>query len=237
MEIFAIDAGNSSFKLAHFQGDEIQSVRRFNDISELEVFVQKEDLLIISSVIEPEFLQQIQELYQVFVIHAQLKLPFTNAYTTPQTLGVDRICNVAGMQAMQPKGNRLAVDIGTCVKFDFLDKENCYLGGSISPGARLRFQSLHDYTARLPLLEIQRFEDLVGNSSQNAIYAGVMTGMRAEILQMIEMYEQQFGEIQVYLTGGDRVYFDMGKKNNIFATENLTLVGIFQLFKQNASFL
>jgi type III pantothenate kinase len=129
------------------------------------------------------------------------------------------------------------VDIGTCVKFDFLDKENCYLGGSISPGARLRFQSLHDYTARLPLLEIQRFEDLVGNSSQNAIYAGVMTGMRAEILQMIEMYEQQFGEIQVYLTGGDCVYFDMGKKNNIFATENLTLVGIFQLFKQNASFL
>jgi type III pantothenate kinase len=33
------------------------------------------------------------------------------------------------------------------VTYDFIDIENNYLGGAISPGLRLRYEALHNFTA------------------------------------------------------------------------------------------
>jgi hypothetical protein len=36
------------------------------------------------------------------------------------------------------------------------------------------------------------------------------------------------------MTGGDAGYFDIQAKNDIFAVENLTLYGLFEIYKHNA---
>jgi type III pantothenate kinase len=36
--------------------------------------------------------------------------------------------------------------------YDFIDIENNYLGGAYSPGLRLRYEALHNFTAKLPYL-------------------------------------------------------------------------------------
>jgi hypothetical protein len=51
---------------------------------------------------------------------------------------------------------------------------------------------------------------------------------------MIALYEQQFEKLTVILTGGDLNYFDFPKKSNIFAEPNLTIEGLYQLYKFQA---
>jgi type III pantothenate kinase len=47
--------------------------------------------------------------------------PFVNRYETPQTLGIDRMVLAAGATLQFPGMNRLVIDAGTCVTFDFIE--------------------------------------------------------------------------------------------------------------------
>jgi type III pantothenate kinase len=77
-----------------------------------------------------------------FVSHNDL-FPFVNRYETPKTLGIDRMVLAAEPQS-NTKYNRLVIDAGTCVTYDFIDENDNYIGGAIAPGLRwLRYESLH----------------------------------------------------------------------------------------------
>jgi type III pantothenate kinase len=147
---------------------------------------------------------------------------------------MDRACNVCGALAKKTNNPILVVDIGTCIKFDFIDKNGFYHGGSISPGVHLRFQAMHNGTANLPLLKPSKSTELIGQSTHSSLLNGVMTGMQCEIKGMIAMYEQQFEKLTVILTGGDLIYFDFPEKSNIFVEQNLTIEGLYQLYKFHA---
>jgi len=132
-------------------------------------------------------------------------------------------------KALHPKQNVLVVDVGTCIKFDLLNANGEYCGGSISPGIGLRYRSLNDYTANLPLLSPSNWQ-LVGSTTEASLHSGVMGSIAAEIKWRIEEYRNLYETLTVYLTGGDAHYFDMGQKNSIFVDENLTLKGIYALY-------
>jgi type III pantothenate kinase len=51
---------------------------------------------------------------------------------------------------------------------------------------------------------------------------------------MIQRYEQEFNDLTFFVTGGDAQYFDFVGKNNIFANENLTLKGLYEIYQLNA---
>ena len=130
--------------------------------------------------------------------------------------------------------NGLCIDIGTCIKFDLVTKKGHYKGGSISPGIDLRYKSLNDYTGKLPLLSNKSNTGLVGNDTETSIQSGVMNGMNAEIYGLIKMYSKQISDLTFFMTGGDARYFDFDSKNDIFADENLTLIGLYEVYKYNA---
>ena len=58
--------------------------------------------------------------------------------------------------------------------------------------------------------------------------------MTAEIQGMLNDYEARFESLTFFVTGGDAEYFDIHSKNDIFADENLTLLGLYEIYKQNA---
>jgi type III pantothenate kinase len=87
------------------------------------------------------------------VVSSTIKLPFKNLYKTPKTLGVDRIGLVVSAVKKYRNSNVLVIDAGTCITYDFVNEKSEYLGGAISPGIKMRFQSLHEFTSKLPLLE------------------------------------------------------------------------------------
>ena len=165
----------------------------------------------------------------------QCRLPIKMRYASPETLGTDRIANAVGANALYPNQNVLSLMAGTCLVADFVNAKNEYLGGSISPGVRMRFQSLSHFTARLPLIEPKTIDFLTGDTTQNSILSGVMHGISHEINGIILQYSAQYDDLKVILSGGDAQMLQSSIKKRIFAAQNPILLGLHKILKLNAS--
>ena len=231
-----VDAGNTHVKLAHFQDEILVKVIRYESdenekfISDVNDFKAKE-IFVCSVLSESDNQKWFSSLNAKYFSHAS-KLPLSIDYETPTTLGLDRLANaVAAVKSAE--GNRLVIDLGTCIKFDVIDKKDRYLGGSISPGLNMRFQALNHYTGKLPKVEPSTSEDFIGKNTQASIRNGVQQGIQGEINHLIGRYEKEFMGLTIFVTGGDAKFFDFPQKSNIFALENLTLKGLFYIYKLN----
>ena len=154
-------------------------------------------------------------------------------YTTPATLGVDRIAAICGAIEIFPQQNCLVVDAGTCINYEFLDAALNYHGGAISPGIQMRFDALHKFTARLPLIKEFNKTELVGNSTESCMTSGVVNGVVAEVNGIIEKYAQKFPDLGVILCGGDAYFFENNLKQPIFAAPDLVLHGLNRILQHN----
>lgn len=170
---------------------------------------------------------------EVLLFTPQTKVPIQNAYQTPQTLGRDRLAAAVGAVEMFPQKDVLIVDFGTALTIDYVSKEGVFCGGSISPGMKLRFKALNDYTARLPLCEASEQEMLVGTSTRQAIEMGVMNSISFEIEGYIERMRKKNKDLCVIFTGGDAKVFVKRIKNTIFAKCNPIFVGLNRILEYN----
>ena len=148
-------------------------------------------------------------------------------YKSTSTLGSDRLAAAVGGNFMFPNKNVLIIDAGTCIKYNFVSKNNEYLGGGISPGLRMRFKSLPAFTSRLPLIEMEEdFDNLIGTDTRESILSGVELGAIAEVDGIIERYKSIYEDLTVVFTGGDFNFFVKRLKNSIFADQFLILRGL-----------
>lgn len=179
------------------------------------------------------FLEHFSDLHEVFIVENDLKLPFKNLYKS-KTLGNDRISLAAGaLTQLEKEQAALIIDAGTCITYDYLDNESSYHGGAISPGLNMRFQALHTFTSKLPLVSATTNPSTVGNTTIKSIQSGVQNGIAMEIDAMIEYYLDKENRLKVFLTGGDSELLSIQLKNRFFADSNLTLRGIYNLYLTN----
>jgi len=171
--------------------------------------------------------------FKVFEITSNIKTPFINDYATPLSLGVDRIALVSAAIQQYPFQNSLIIDVGTCITYDFLNSEGHYKGGAISPGINMRYKALHEYTEKLPLLDANTPNTIVGNSTQTSIHSGVIFGVTLEIDGAISQYKHDFKDLTVILTGGNAHFLRDRLKNSIFANSNFLLEGLNYLLEYN----
>lgn len=125
----------------------------------------------------------------------------------------------------------MVIDAGTCVTYDFIDEENNYLGGAIAPGLRLRYEVLHNFTAKLPLLSLESPKDFIGTSTSESIHSGVVNGFAYEIDGFIDEYKARYSNFIIILTGGDTDFLAKRLKNTIFANSNFLLESLNQTFQ------
>lgn len=170
-----------------------------------------------------------------FVFSKTLKLPITIDYTTPSTLGTDRIACAVGANALFPNQNVLVIQTGTCLVLDFINAENIYLGGSIAPGLEMRLKALPQFTDRLPLVKAQPIDFLIGNSTHNSILSGVINGFGFEIDGWIARYKRLYPSLKIIITGGDTEMVGKVIKSRIFAAPNLVLSGLYKILRLNVS--
>lgn len=152
---------------------------------------------------------------------------------TPETLGKDRLAAVIAASNIFPGSDLLVIDAGTAITYDFINKDREYHGGSISPGINMRFKALNTFTGRLPLIDPEPFDQLIGLNTHEAILSGVMNGARYEMNGIIEDYQLKFPHLKTILTGGDAIYFDKKLKSNIFVSSNLVILGLKLILKYN----
>lgn len=170
----------------------------------------------------------------VFTVSAQAALPFSVEYETPHTLGADRLANIAGALEIWGPGPLLVLSLGTALTTDVLNNQNQYIGGSISPGWKMRLAALHHFTARLPDLTATPHPTAPppGASTSASIQSGVYFGLLAELQYWIDTYRQRFGDaLRTVLTGGDAPEFENQLKNLNFATPHLALWGTLRLMR------
>jgi len=235
-----IDRGNSSTKIAVFDNDIIINTQVYSEfeINQLADIFTKFNIKnsILSEVVNSdasvfEYLKKNSDYF--LELNKDTEIPFINKYTTPNTLGKDRIAAVAGAWALMPDKNLLVIDAGTAITIDFIDAGGIYHGGNISPGVNLRIKALNQFTAKLPLIEASENTELLGNNTESAINSGVINGIVFEIDGYIDALKGKYQQLSTFLTGGSIFYFDKKLKNSIFAEKFLVLFGLNRILQYN----
>ncbi len=161
------------------------------------------------------------------------KLNFQSPVAKPETIGADRLALAAAAVHYFPGMNNLIIGLGSCITYNFINQYHQFLGGSISPGKKMRFRSMHEFTAKLPLAHSTWNFPLVGYDTPTNLQCGVLAGMTAEIDGIIGNYCEKYGNFNVVLTGGDSAYFATQLKRKIFADLNFLFKGLYAISELN----
>lgn len=239
----AVDQGNSFFKLSLFSGSQLAEESRIPADSAEDIFsiverfsptcgafcsVGRIDSRIVESLriaLDGNFL----------ILSRSTPLPVAIKYSTPSSLGLDRIALSAGAASLYPGESVVVVDAGTAVTLDVVDASPAFLGGRISPGVRLRFEALHDFTSALPLVSADGSTPLIGDSTDTSIRSGVLLGLADEIVETYRRYCDRFDCSRLLLTGGDARLLHDKIINRIPAVHvpDLMARGLLYIYKYN----
>jgi type III pantothenate kinase len=119
------------------------------------------------------------------------------------TLGLDRAIALygAGTTYGWPI---LAIDGGTALTITGADATQVLIGGAILPGLGLQMRSLHEGTARLPLVALPtELPILWAKETETAIQSGIVWTAIAGLNAIIEQWCHSYPNSKVVLTGGD----------------------------------
>jgi type III pantothenate kinase len=239
------DFGNTRLKCGVFIGEQLTEIITLQDgtVETINNMLTryKPGYSILSSVINHhiEIEKVLSERSLFLKLDASAKLPFSTPVAKPETIGADRLALTAYAVHFHKGKNNLVIALGSCITYNFINKYNSFIGGSISPGMEMRFKALNYYTAKLPLIKVNTSVSdwnfpLIGYDTNTNILSGVLLGMAAEIDGIINAYNEKFGNINVLLTGGDSDNFKLHLKNEIFAEPDLILKGLYAISKYNA---
>jgi type III pantothenate kinase len=233
-----LDFGNTRLKCAVFN-------KELEDVVVLsgETVAVVEDLLekytpsktILSSVInhDPAIETLLASKTKFHKLGAESKLPVTIPVGKPETVGADRLALVVAAVHLYPRQHNLVIGLGSCITYNFVNKHGQFLGGSISPGMEMRFKSMHDHTALLPMIKADPNFPLVGYDTKTNMLSGVILGMAKEIDGIIDEYALKYSNFNVLLTGGDMPFFVPHLKNKIFADPYLIYKGLYAISEYN----
>ena len=235
----AVDQGNSRIKIGFFEGNQLtEKIEQssVDDIVSTIVNAGPEHVVIGTVGRDGNKLANIlEEKIPIVRVNSTIPLPFFNKYQTPQTLGPDRIAIAAAAIDKFPQENCLAISMGTCITYNFIDKDSNFMGGAISPGIHMKLKALHNFTANLPLVEVVDFKGIYGQTTEDSILCGVLLGTLSEIDGMIENYLTKFADLKIIICGGDASFFETKLKASIFVNPDLVLFGLHKILQHNVS--
>jgi type III pantothenate kinase len=233
----ALDFGNTRVKAGWFGPQGLIETKVFDSAAQfLDVPLTDITHCIIGSVTgdhEP-VLEVLKAKFDTLLFEATTPIPLKNLYSSALTLGSDRLAASVGAFQLFPGRNVLTIDAGTCIKYNFVNSRNEYLGGAISPGIPMRLKAMHEYTQRLPLVSPDpTYDKLTGSSTAESLLSGAVIGAACEADGMIGRYEDAHNDLQVVITGGDAPYLCKQLKSRFFAHQNLLLQGLHVILRYN----
>lgn len=239
MTTLCIDFGNTRLKGALFENDQlVEEISIENDNPEtIAAVIEKHNpqKSILSSVINhnPSIEELLKEKTSFHKLSSETTINFSIAVGKPESIGADRLALAAAAVHFHPGKNNLIIGLGSCITYNFINQQSQFLGGAISPGMDMRFKSMHDFTAKLPLVTSDWNFPLIGYDTKTNLQSGVIVGIISEIEGFIERYESKFGNFNVVLTGGNAGYFASQLKSRIFADANFLFKGLYALSELN----
>lgn len=224
--LLVIDIGNTNIVLGIFKDDELifewrisTDLRKTSDEYALTLRqaleysnIKKSDIkeAIIGSVV-PNLMPTIPKAIKKYlgveplIVTEKIKTGIVNKYASPKEVGVDRIINAVSA-CEKYKTPIIIVDIGTAITFDYITENREYLGGAIAPGIAISSEALFMKTAKLPKIEIEMPEKIIGDSTVSSMQSGLVYGFIGLIDNLIEKILEEKNktkdEVTIIATGG-----------------------------------
>lgn len=222
-----IDIGNTNSKIAVFDDKVLVFFQILDHIDQENLISLAETYHIVKSTVS-SVREDVSTVIAFLESHTHY-IPFStrlntgvkNHYKTISTLGQDRWAKIIAVHHTWPGQNCLIIDAGTCITYDLLNGESAYFGGSISLGINMRFQALHHYTGKLPLIRWDKETENIpqGTDTDTAITNGVLQGVISEVEGFIALNDKKNKDLKVVITGGDATFLLDQLKNSIFAPQ------------------
>lgn len=252
--IFVLDIGNTNTVLGVFENDTLKyewriKTDRHRTEDEFGVLIKllfdhKEVSLsditgiIISSVVPPIMaaLESMCKSYfniDPLIIGQDVKSSLGMRYPRPNEIGADRIVNAVG--AIEKYGAPLIiVDFGTATTYCYINEQQEYVGGIISPGIKISMEALYQKAAKLPKIEIQPPANIIGSSTIEAMQSGVFYGYIGQVDGIIKRIEQEMTvKPKVVATGGLAPLLADASETIDIVDPHLTLTGLYLIYQRN----
>ncbi len=155
----------------------------------------------------------------------------------PSSLGADRALNILAAHHKYG-GDLIVIDFGTATKFEAVDFNGAYKGGSIAPGINLSLDALVGKTAKLPRIAIRAPEStsVIGRNTEDQMLIGVFWGYVAMMEGIVERMKSEIGRpAKVVATGGLAILFDEATEIFDEVDADLTIQGLAILAGQAAT--
>ena len=246
--LITIDIGNSNVDLGLFDNNKLihsAKISTQDNKSEFEIATSIKQLLnitdktaentktIISSVV-PNKTQIVSKASEILtnkkplVLSHDNNLPIINKYNPPEDVGIDRLVDSIAAVKLYGKPN-IILDIGTCLVFNAITKNNEYIGGSILPGLNMASESLANSTALLRPVELRIPENIIGNNTTESIQSGIILGYVELIKGVFNKYKKIVSkdhDIKLIITGGGGELIIPKLDFEYIYNENLSFIGL-----------
>lgn len=252
--IFVFDVGNTNTVLGVYDGEElthhwrietnrnktndeygmlIKSLFDFTDLALSDI-----SGIIISSVVPPIMFALEKMCIRYFnlkplVVGPGVKTGLNIKYDNPKEVGADRIVNAVA--AIHKYGSPLIiVDFGTATTYCYITEDKQYLGGAIAPGIGISTEALYTRAAKLPRIEIDRPEGVIGRNTVSAMQSGILYGYVGQVEGLVNrMKNESKQDPTVIATGGLASLIARESSVIDIVDPFLTLKGLQLIYKRN----
>lgn len=222
--IICLDVGNTNIKYALFEGEELKlsfrvatEQKKTSDeyggqllsiLSNNGISVDNIDGGIISSVVPPldYTLERMCKTYlkiKPMLLGAGLKTGLNLRVDNAREVGADRVVN--NVAAVKKYGAPLIViDFGTATTFNAINTKCEFIGGVIAPGIKGSLDSLVNGTAKLPRVEIERPEKVIGTNTVTNMQSGIVYGFAGLVEYIVKKMKREMNaeNVKTVATGG-----------------------------------
>ncbi len=174
---------------------------------------------------------------EALIVNHELDLGFELKVDPPESVGADRICNVAAARQIYAKP-AIVIDLGTATTFDVIDENGDYIGGAIAPGIYTAGYELSRKAAKLSNIELVKPRNYIGKNTTEHLRMGIFIGHIAMIEGLVNRMIKEFNSEQTFFiiaTGG--LSGEITSNCNLInkSDKNLTLEGLKILYNRNTS--
>ena len=120
-----------------------------------------------------------------------------------RTVGADRIANTLAASKLYGR-DTIAVDLGTATTYDCITGDGTFIGGVISQGIQAGLDWLGSKTAKLPTVELEPPERVIGRRTETCIRSGVFYSAIDAVDGVVGRIRDEWGrpDALVVATGG-----------------------------------
>lgn len=167
------------------------------------------------------------------IVSPALKTGLDIRTDNPAALGSDLVVDaVAALAEYKPP--LIIIDMGTATTMSVIDKNSCYIGGTIIPGMVISQNALSANTSQLPYISISAPENVIGRNTVESMKSGMIFGTAAMIDGMIDrICEELSSSALVIATGGLSGEVCPYCRREVIYDADLLLKGLYILYKMN----